>query len=344
MIQNTNSEDTKNEVIKLQRIINAYEKLAKLQNKELKDAIEAISAYEIVEEVSRQEKINMISELEVFHELDESSIVKNGIIEILRDKNNTEENIIKSLENLQLKEEKGFYSDLFRILTHLNIEEEEAKSHWEKIQENIRVFNHKMGYPVGFRVAMLDYLLNHANLLKNPKFIDITIYENIVRSSITDELTGIYNKRYFDILFKKELKRGQRYNRVFSIFLFDIDDFKTYNDTFGHHEGDKVLKLVGTILFKIFRSEDSSFRVGGEEFLVILPELEVPSAILAAKRFTQELKMKSEKLLKRKITVSGGISAYPKHGDSTDILFQKADKALYLAKSQGKDQIIEAPK
>ncbi|MCC6275517.1 MAG: GGDEF domain-containing protein [Leptospiraceae bacterium] len=342
MTQDDLTENIEKEITRLKRLVNAYEKLADLQNKELRDAYEAISAYEIVEEISRQEKLNMISELEAFHELDESFEIKNEIIEILKDGQMNEEIALKALERLQLKNQKGFYSDLFRVLAHLNMEEPEAKKHWDQILNNTNMFSEKIGHSVGFRVAMLDYLLNEAKLLKNPKFIDITVYENIVRNSITDELTGIYNKRYFDIIFEKELKRGQRYGRPFSVFLFDLDNFKNYNDTYGHHEGDRVLKLVGSILSGIFRTEDSPFRIGGEEFLVILPELEVTSAMFAAKRFTEELREKSEKTLKRKITVSGGITAYPAHGDNTGILFQKADKALYLAKSQGKNLILES--
>lgn len=329
------------EIERLKSLINAYEKLAALEDQELRNANDAIGAHEIVEEIARQERLNMIAELEALHHFGESHELMNEIIKILKEDHINEEIITIKLEALRQKNDSGFYSDFFRVLAHLNLEEAEARKHWEGVLKNTKLFNERLGRSVGLRVAMLDYMINQNHLLKNPKIIEINIYENIIRNTITDELTGVYNKRYFEIMVLKELKRGLRYGRPFSIFLFDVDDFKNFNDTFGHQEGDNVLRIVGAILINTFRAEDTSFRIGGEEFAVILPELEVPFAMQAAKRFSDELSKRSESTLKRKITISGGVTGYPLHGDTMEILFEKADKALYYVKKNGKNSIIE---
>ncbi|MCE9500465.1 MAG: GGDEF domain-containing protein, partial [Leptospira sp.] len=264
------------------------------------------------------------------------------ITQILKEDHVNEQILKEKLEVLRKQSDSNsFYSDLFRVLANLELEEPIAQDYWKKILYNADQMSECIKRPVGFRVALLDYLVNENKLLKHPKIIELNIYEDIVRNTVIDELTGIYNRRYFNQVLTRELNRGKRYARVTSLFLFDIDDFKEYNDTFGHQEGDKVLKFVGETLKFSFRSEDIVCRVGGEEFAVILPEIDTKSCSLAAKRFTDELSKNSKEAIAKPVTISGGIANFPQHGNSIDEIFACADTALYEAKRSGKNRVLE---
>jgi diguanylate cyclase (GGDEF)-like protein/PAS domain S-box-containing protein len=159
--------------------------------------------------------------------------------------------------------------------------------------------------------------------------------------SITDELTGLYNVRHFYAQLKSEADRASRYHRPLSMLMIDLDDFKNYNDSYGHLEGDKVLAGLGAMIRDNTRRTDSGYRYGGEEFTVILPETPAKYALIIAER----LRMKSKNQVlspvqaeKVQITVSIGISEYVP-GEEISEFIKRADRRMYLAKEQGKDQI-----
>jgi diguanylate cyclase (GGDEF)-like protein len=161
--------------------------------------------------------------------------------------------------------------------------------------------------------------------------------------SITDTLTRLYNRRHFYSLARKELDRARRTKVVFSLLLADIDNFKRYNDTYGHVEGDRVLTAMGDLMLKSFRLMDSCFRLGGEEFLVLLPESGVVGAMVAAER----LRIRFSELEFRTVhggmpvttTVSIGISEYHE-GDSLEDMVRYADMAMYSAKNEGRNRTV----
>lgn len=159
--------------------------------------------------------------------------------------------------------------------------------------------------------------------------------------SITDDLTGLYNSRHFYNQLQVEVDRSIRYDHPLSLLLLDIDDFKHYNDTYGHLEGDKVLASLGKILLGTLRSLDSGFRYGGEEFTVILPETEVKKAVTVAERIRERfeaeiLSLKPDEKVRG--TLSIGVSQYQPEEDC-EVLARRADNALYMAKEQGKNRI-----
>ena len=160
--------------------------------------------------------------------------------------------------------------------------------------------------------------------------------------SIRDGLTGLYNARYFFTQIESELERTSRYEHPLSMILMDIDDFKQYNDTYGHLQGDSVLVcLAGTIL-KMIRRNDSAYRYGGEEFVVILPETCVAEAIAVAERIRHsfaEADQCSESTTPVFKTVSVGVTQYIP-GEQATRLIERADQKMYLAKAQGKNRIV----
>ncbi|MCW7754514.1 diguanylate cyclase [Desulfobotulus sp. H1] len=160
--------------------------------------------------------------------------------------------------------------------------------------------------------------------------------------SITDELTGLYNSRHFHARIAKEAERFRRNHHPLSLLLLDIDHFKTYNDTYGHLEGDQVLMRMGDIIRNSLRSMDSAYRYGGEEFTILLPETDAEEALVVAHRIQESLLSAqffpagtSEPV---PITVSVGITEYMEE-EAVVTFIQRADMAMYCSKNNGRNQI-----
>ena len=155
----------------------------------------------------------------------------------------------------------------------------------------------------------------------------------------TDGMTKLYVHRYFQLLLDQEMKRSQRHNKKFSLIMMDIDNFKSFNDTYGHQLGDKVLKDVASAAKKISRSEDIAARYGGEEFIMILPETDSRQAMIFAEKIrasVAEIEIPHENK-KLHVTISLGVSTYPDHAEEKEELIHAADAALYTSKHRGKN-------
>jgi len=152
--------------------------------------------------------------------------------------------------------------------------------------------------------------------------------------SITDDLTGIYNRRHFYEKLSQEIARADRHKRPLSLLMFDVDHFKSYNDTHGHLAGNRILERVGRIVSEEIREVDWGFRYGGDEFTVILPETSKENARVVAERIRKAF----EKCKFDETTLSIGIAQYDLESD-LEILIKHADEAMYKAKNQGGNRI-----
>ncbi|MBT9132906.1 MAG: Response regulator PleD [Firmicutes bacterium] len=161
--------------------------------------------------------------------------------------------------------------------------------------------------------------------------------------SLIDGLTGLYNHFHFYHLLGQEIIKAQRYPQSVSLFMIDIDDFKIYNDTYGHLVGDEILRKLAMVLKKVVRKVDYVARYGGEEFSIILPQTDKEKSFISARRLmkvVEETQFKGEEKLPRgHLTISMGIAAYPEDATSLEELIHRADEALYKAKHSGKNQI-----
>jgi diguanylate cyclase (GGDEF)-like protein len=163
--------------------------------------------------------------------------------------------------------------------------------------------------------------------------------------SIRDPLTGLFNRRYMEESLDRELKRVSRQNSSLGVLMIDVDHFKNLNDTFGHEAGDAVLRALGSLLKTHFREEDIVCRYGGEEFTVILPEM---SAEVVQKRTSdlceviKQMSVQHRGQPLRSVTLSIGVAMYGEQGTTADSLLRAADSALYLAKKQGRNQVVIA--
>src|SRR5882762_171054 len=160
------------------------------------------------------------------------------------------------------------------------------------------------------------------------------------RLSVTDGLTGLYNRRHLMGTLANEVQRSRRLRRAFSVLLADVDHFKQYNDTHGHLGGDAVLVKIAEILRQTTRGVDSVARYGGEEFLVML--IEAPIATAAAVGERLRARVAAEEFGGGRVTVSVGAAEYPTHGETPEELIASADAAMYQAKNEGRDRVIVA--
>ena len=160
------------------------------------------------------------------------------------------------------------------------------------------------------------------------------------RLSVTDALTGLYNRRYLMGTLASEAQRSRRLRRPFAVLLADVDHFKQYNDTQGHPAGDAALVKVADILRKQTRAVDCVARYGGEEFLVVLLETTVTTAVQVAERI--RARVAAEPFDGGRMTLSLGVAECPAHGDTPESLIGSADAALYEAKDGGRDRVVAA--
>ncbi len=154
--------------------------------------------------------------------------------------------------------------------------------------------------------------------------------------SILDGLTGVYNHRYLHEVLDREIARARRYPQHMSLMMVDVDNFKKYNDTNGHMAGDELLRAMTNLFVRSIRNLDMVFRYGGEEFVILMIETDKKGASLAADRILNLVR------LSLPTTVSMGIADYPSDATEKNILIDKADKALYQAKTTGKNKICMA--
>jgi diguanylate cyclase (GGDEF)-like protein len=196
------------------------------------------------------------------------------------------------------------------------------------------------GQNIDFDAASLLSLVgNHVSVIVDK----IRLFQETKRLSITDGLTGLYNSRYFYRQLDLEIARTNRYGGIFSLILFDIDNFKQLNDTYGHQAGDDVLHELARILKSASRETDIVVRYGGEEFIIILPNTPVEDTVHLADRIRAMVENNVFLPLHERglrITLSGGIAAYPMTASDAKSLLNAADAALYSAKSAGKNKIV----
>lgn len=175
-------------------------------------------------------------------------------------------------------------------------------------------------------------------------------YEEIKALSVKDSLTKVFNRGYLDDYLVHEVKRAYRFERSLAIIMFDIDNFKLVNDTFGHAAGDQVLMDCAWLMSISIRQEiDWIARYGGEEFTVVLPETPVPGARIAAERL--RIKLESHFFvaggMELKVTASFGVAGFTPSGSKEDLdmaatLLAKADQCLYRAKKEGRNKVVAA--
>lgn len=174
---------------------------------------------------------------------------------------------------------------------------------------------------------------------------NLMLRDTLRQQSIRDPLTGLFNRRYLEESMQRELARAERKAAPLALIMLDVDQFKQFNDTFGHEAGDLVLREIGLSLKGYVRGGDIACRYGGEEFTVLMPETTLATAQQRAEKLREavrRLQLQQSGQMLGGITVSLGVAVFPEHGSTLEMLLRAADVALYEAKRAGRDQIVVA--
>lgn len=250
-------------------------------------------------------------------------------------------NIIDDKEKISQYEKKyknRLYYHILLSLTHKSFNEKESKNLFEAILKHKKSLDEILNRDVGISVATLDYLQNIKKLFHYPTIVEESTSDFLTDSTTKDGLTNLYVRDVLDIFLRKEIDNAKRQNSYVSFMLIDIDDFKKVNDTYGHQKGDEVLEKIGKILNNSSRKMDFAARYGGEELCLVLPNTKSDKAYEIATRIRE--KIKSFIFDDFFVTVSIAISQSDENINDEIKLIRKADKALYKAKENGKDQVV----
>jgi len=203
------------------------------------------------------------------------------------------------------------------------------------------------GAPEDARVARIEAKKRLATTVTEQfglALANLKLRELLRTQSIRDQLTGLFNRRYMEESFVREIHRAQRQGSTLGIIMADLDHFKKINDTYGHEEGDVILRNVGAILQKSIRQDDIACRYGGEEFTVIMPSASRAIVLQRAEQIRERIK-RHVSVKQEPVTISLGMALFPEDGQSAESLLNAADAALYQAKERGRDQVavFQAP-
>ncbi|MCP4755156.1 MAG: diguanylate cyclase [Proteobacteria bacterium] len=268
-------------------------------------------------------------------------LVRDSVLKCLNDFAGNDDKLIFELEGIV--KEKGIetYSTILHVLTHLELEVEKAAERWKAIIEHRQNLMESLGRNVNLRTTICDYFCSIDISLRNPKVVEIHIFENKDKASKYDGLTGLYNRSYFDDYVDREMARAKRHDMDLSMLFFDLDNFKKVNDSYGHPAGDIILKSVAEIILDEIRTEDTAARYGGEEMVVILPQTGKIQSLILAERIREKVELMETHYQEEciRLTISGGVASFPMDADDGVELLKSADNALYEAKSSGKNMI-----
>jgi diguanylate cyclase (GGDEF)-like protein len=240
--------------------------------------------------------------------------------------------LAETLENLDLPARGQFLQRYLRATAHLDLRESQSLQLWDDMLARRREMNEQLGRPVSLKTVLMD-VLSTAGLLRVPVVIEYDELKKIQINAVTDPLTGLYNRRLFSESFDKELNRARRYALPLGIVILDLHRFKEVNDKHGHPRGDDVLRAAATTLKKALRTSDSAFRIGGDEFALLLPQTDADQAVALSRRvetvFAEVLKPLQ---LSVSVSMDHGVANFPQDGDHADQLIRVADERLYRLK------------
>jgi len=232
---------------------------------------------------------------------------------------------------------------IFSTLTSIDLPLKVAKKYWLDVQTHRLQMIRQLGRDIALTTAISDYLQLFTHHLHNSCVVDAGAFERAVSGTIHDNLTGLYNRPYFNETYEQQIALARRYNNDLSILFLDIDDFKDINDNFGHLAGDYALQQVAEVIRNNKRESDIAVRFGGEEFVLLMPNTASVDAANVAERIRRKISKLSittnDTVLH--LTVSGGLASYPLNSQNAKDLLFMADSAVYLAKGSGKNTISQ---
>jgi diguanylate cyclase (GGDEF)-like protein len=239
-----------------------------------------------------------------------------------------------TLEGLDTPARGQFLQRYFHTITHLDLGEAQGLRLWDEMLMRRRELSEHMERQISLKTALMD-VLTSAGLFRIPIVIEYDELKKLQLNAVTDSLTGLYNRRLFSEAFEKEINRARRYGSPLGLVILDLHRFKEVNDKYGHPRGDEVLRAAATTLKKALRTSDSAFRIGGDEFALLLPQTDAAQALALSRRvgtvFGESL---AHFQMAVSVSMDHGVATFPQDGDQADQLIGVADERLYRLKHE----------
>jgi diguanylate cyclase (GGDEF)-like protein len=245
-----------------------------------------------------------------------------------------------TLESLESPARGQFLQRYFKTITHLDLQDSQCVQLWDDMLTRRRELSEHLGRQISLKTALMD-VLTSAGLFRVPILIEYDELKKLQLNAVTDPLTGLYNRRLFGEAFEKELNRARRYGLPLGLVILDLHRFKEVNDKHGHPRGDEVLRAAASTLRKALRTSDSAFRIGGDEFALLLPQTDAAQALALSRRVGTVFGESIEYFqMDVSVSMDHGVATFPQDGDQADQLIRIADERLYHLKhaNHGKTQ------
>jgi diguanylate cyclase (GGDEF)-like protein len=237
-----------------------------------------------------------------------------------------------TLESLDLPARGQFLQRYIRTIAHLELNENQCIQLWDEMLLRRRQLSENLGRQVALKTALMD-VLSSAGMFRVPIIIEYDDLKTLQLNAVTDPLTGLYNRRLFSETFEKELNRSRRYGSPLGLVVLDLHRFKEVNDQHGHPRGDEVLRAAAATLKKALRTSDSAFRIGGDEFALLLPQTDPEQALALSRRVeTVFAEMLRPLQLSVSVSMDHGVATFPQDGEQAEQLIRVADERLYRLK------------
>jgi diguanylate cyclase (GGDEF)-like protein len=240
--------------------------------------------------------------------------------------------LMETLEGLEESVRGPFLRQFFRNIAQIELSEAQSNEYWQRILERRRELAESLGKRVSLKTAIVDVLVS-TNFLRVPILMEYDEFKKLQINAATDALTGLYNRRHFDEYFEKELNRAKRYGQQLAVVILDLHKLKEVNDRHGHLQGDQVLQLAAGTLRKTLRASDFAFRIGGDEFALLLPQTDSEQANTLCRRLRAQYEAEVAPLkLDIPVAIDFGAAVHPEDGDQKTALLRLADERLYSLK------------
>jgi diguanylate cyclase (GGDEF)-like protein len=237
--------------------------------------------------------------------------------------------LIETLQALDRPVRGQFLQRFFKSIAQVDLPESVTLDLWEQILARRQELSESLARPISLKTAIVDVLAS-ANFLRTPVLMEYDELKKLQVNAATDALTGLYNRRLFEEYFAKELTRAKRYNQHMALVMMDLHKFKEVNDRLGHMQGDQALQIAATTLRKTLRTSDYAFRIGGDEFSLLLLQCDPEQAATLSRRLRVNYDAAIAPLkVDTPLGLDYGISNYPEDGDTKDALVRVADERLY---------------
>jgi diguanylate cyclase (GGDEF)-like protein len=244
--------------------------------------------------------------------------------------------LVETLDGLDESVRGQFLRQFFRTIAQIDFTDAQSNDYWERILLRRRELAENLGKRVSLKTALVDVLAS-TNFLRVPILMEYDEFKKLQINAATDALTGLYNRRLYDEYCDKELNRAKRYGHQLAIVILDLHKLKEVNDRHGHLQGDQVLQLAATTLRKTMRASDFAFRIGGDEFALLLPQTDPEQAITLCRRIRSQYEIDIRPLkMDIGITLDFGVAVHPHDGETKSALMNLADQRLYELKNTGR--------